>query len=104
MRAFAFAVYDVKKTPQVKSRTTSSGTDCTGAMNSSQIAKPAAPTIIVRHDARANAAADSAPIRAPQPKAAERIPNGRGPESSVCFASTGRRMLKLKQRLAKTTI
>jgi len=32
------------------------------------------------------------------------MPNVRGPAESVCLASTGRRMLKLKQRLANTTI
>ena len=50
------------------------------------------------------AAADSAPISAPAPKHAEMIPKVRGPASSVVFASSGSRMLKLKQTDEKTTI
>ena len=43
-------------------------------------------------------------MSAPAPKQADRIPNVRGPASSVCFARIGSRMLKLKQTDAKTTI
>ena len=59
---------------------------------------------MMRQVARETAAAQSAPTRAPAPKQAEMIPNVRGPASSVFFASSGSRMLKLKQTDAKTTI
>ena len=59
---------------------------------------------MTRQLALATAAADSAPISAPAPKQAEMIPNVRGPASSVFFASSGSRMLKLKQTDEKTTI
>ncbi len=59
---------------------------------------------MTRQRAFASVAADSAPISAPAPNAAEMIPNVRGPASSVFFASSGSRMLKLKQIDAKTTI
>jgi hypothetical protein len=66
--------------------------------------KPAAPMNITRHRACAIAAADSAPISAPAPKQAEMMPKVRGPASSVSFASSGSRMLKLKQIDEKITI
>ena len=59
---------------------------------------------ITRQRAFAIVAAESAPTSAPAPKHAEMIPNVRGPASSVFFASSGSRMLKLKQNDEKTTI
>jgi hypothetical protein len=44
----------------------------------------------------------SAPISAPMPKTAERIPKTCGPECSVCFASTGSSTLKLRQNVLIT--
>ena len=104
IREFEFDVYDVKKTPVTKSSTPSSATEWTAASPSSQTAKPVAPKNISFHDAREIAAADSAPTSAPAPNDAESAPNVRGPECSVCLARIGSRMLKLKQRLANTTI
>ena len=57
-----------------------------------------------RHRALAIVAAESAPTSAPAPKHAETMPKVRGPAASVSFASSGSRMLKLKQIDEKTTI
>ena len=78
--------------------------ECTGAIRSSQTPNAAAPRNMTRQVVRDTAAAESAPRSAPAPKQAEMIPKVRGPASSVVFASSGRRMLKLKPTAVNTAV
>jgi hypothetical protein len=49
-------------------------------------------------------AESSAPVSAPAPNAAERMPNVRGPASSVCDARTGTSTWKLKPTVLTTVV
>src|ERR1051325_2593519 len=94
----------VKHTPPRKSNTAMSAVTRSGAINSSQSAKPALPAAEVAIVARLRWGEESARISAPTPKTAERSPKTCGPEWSVCFASTGRRTLKLRQKVLMTKV
>ena len=94
----------VKHTPPRKrSRAMTTGVR-SGAISSSQSAKPALPAAVIPMVARARCAETSAPISAPTPKTAERRPKSWGPEFRVCLASTGSKTLKLRQKVLTTNV
>ena len=102
MREFEFDDQVVKQIPARKRSTAMTAVVRSGAIRSSQRAKPALPIAVVPIVALLTCAETSAPISAPTPKTADRTPKTCGPECKVCFASTGRRTLKLRQKVLIT--
>ena len=94
----------MKNTPATNRSRPAAATERSGARTSSHTPKPSAPAAMARKLARPTTADESAPTSAPAPKTAISRPRACGPAWSVCFARIGSRMLKLKQRLANTTI
>src|SRR5713226_9897715 len=94
----------VKQTPPMNRSRAMKTVVRSGAISSSQSAKPALPTAVVPTVARLTWAETSAPINAPTPKTAESNPNTCGPECSVCLASTGSRTLKLRQNVLTANV
>jgi hypothetical protein len=66
--------------------------------------KPPTPATSAFQLARPSEAVSSAPVSAPAPKAAERIPKVRGPASSVSDDRTGTSTWKLKPTVLTTVV
>ncbi len=94
----------MKATPVTISARPAAHTTCSGASPISETENSVAPTSIVWRLARPSDAENSAPMSAPKPKSAERMPKISGPLSSVRAASTGSSTLKLMLIVAITSI
>ena len=94
----------VKATPVTTSITAQTATQWRGARIISSVEKAAPPPSRSRQLGRPTVAVKRAPIRAPNPKQAVRMPKTTGPERSVTVASTGSRTLKLIPKVETTSI
>jgi len=97
-------VYVVKATPVNTSITAHGTSQWSGARTISSAEKAAPPPSRRRQLGRPTVAVKRAPIRAPNPKQAVRMPKTMGPDRSVTVAITGSRTLKLIAKVETTSI